>query len=136
MKKVVTGIIIVAVAAGLIYYFAFRNNGSSSQTDSMSDEQTQTTTGADTTPQATNSVKIENMAFTPVSITVKKGTTVTWTNNDTVSHTVTETDGENGPDSKSLAKGDSYTFTFNEVGSFKYKCSIHPSMTGRVTVTE
>jgi plastocyanin len=76
------------------------------------------------------------MAFSPADITVKKGTTVTWTNQDSVAHTVVETDGQDGPKSNDLNNGQSYTFTYNTVGAFKYHCSIHPMMTGTVTVTE
>ena len=47
---------------------------------------------ANNTP-ATASVSIKNMAFGPVSLSVSTGTTVTWTNNDTTSHTVTADDG-------------------------------------------
>jgi plastocyanin len=87
-------------------------------------------------PSSSNSVTIKDFAFSPASITVKKGTTVTWTNSDTTTHTVTESDGQTGPDSGSLPSGKTYSFTFNTTGTFKYKCTLHPNMTGTVTVTE
>ena len=80
-------------------------------------------------------VEIEDFAFTPATLTVKKGTTVKWTNKDSVSHTVTG-DESGGPDSALLAKGESYSFTFNTVGTFAYHCTPHPSMTAKVVVTE
>lgn len=84
-----------------------------------------------------NSVTIQNFAFTPSSITVKKGTKVTWTNKDNVTHTVNETDGQSGgPNSGDIAPGASYSFTFSTVGTFNYHCAIHPSMLGKVVVTE
>lgn len=77
---------------------------------------------------------IENFAFAPASLKVKKGTTVTWTNKDSVGHTVT---GENGGwGSALLAKGQSYSHTFSEVGSFPYYCRPHPWITGTVEVGE
>lgn len=82
----------------------------------------------------TSGVTIAGMAFSPATITVKKGTSVTWTNNDSVSHTVTGNNG--GPNSSTLGNGQSYSFTFNTTGTFKYICAIHPSMTGTVIVTE
>jgi plastocyanin len=82
-----------------------------------------------------NTVSIENMAFTPATLSVKKGTTVTWTNNDSVEHTVTADNGV-GPNSQSLENGKSYSFKFDQVGTFKYHCSIHSSMQGSVEVTE
>ena len=84
----------------------------------------------------TNSVTISNFAFSPAAITVKKGTAVTWTNKDSTTHTVTENDSQDGPKSGELNQGQSYTFTYNTAGTFKYHCSIHPDMTGSVTVTE
>jgi len=84
---------------------------------------------------SSNKVTIANFSFSPANITVKKGTTVTWTNNDSVSHTVTADSG-NGPDSELLSNGQSYSFTFNDVGTFSYHCTPHPDMHGKVTVTE
>jgi plastocyanin len=85
---------------------------------------------------ATDTVKIQNYAFSPANITVKKGTTVTWTNEDSVGHTVTESDGQTGPASPTIQQGKTYSFTFNTVGTFHYKCTIHPYMTGTVAVTD
>lgn len=85
---------------------------------------------------ATDSVQISNFAFSPAKITVKKGTTVTWTNKDSTTHTVTENDGQSGPNSGPLQNSKSYSFTFSTAGTFKYICSIHPSMAGEVVVTE
>jgi heme/copper-type cytochrome/quinol oxidase subunit 2 len=49
---------------------------------------------------------------------------------------VTENDGQTGPDSDLLSPGQSYSFTFNQAGTFHYHCKIHPEMTGTVTVTD
>jgi plastocyanin len=87
-------------------------------------------------PEATNKVEISNFAFSPADITVKKGTTVTWTNKDSVAHDVTENDDKDGPKSQRLEQGQTFTFTYNTAGTFKYFCSIHPNMLGSVTVTE
>ncbi len=78
-------------------------------------------------------VNIQNFAFSPSSISVHKGTTVTWTNRDNTAHTVTgNTSG--GPSSGHIQPGKSYSFTFNSTGTFPYHCSIHPAMMGKVTV--
>lgn len=91
------------------------------------------TTNTTTTGTGT-SVSIVSGSFNPSLLTVAKGTTVTWTNNDSVSHTVTgNTTG--GPKSSTLAPGQTYSFTFNTAGSYSYICTIHPDMTGTVTVT-
>ncbi|HEX7541496.1 MAG TPA: cupredoxin family copper-binding protein [Anaerolineales bacterium] len=77
-------------------------------------------------------VSIANFAFDPITLTIPTGTTVTWTNNDTASHTVIGDDGSWG--SNSLAKGDTFSFTFTKSGTFSYHCGVHPSMKATITV--
>lgn len=137
---VIIVIVIILVVGGV--YLGTRKNSthSTSATNSGTQSQSSTKPSTDNTPSssptATSSVTISNFAFSPASISVKKGTTVTWTNKDAVAHTVTETDGQDGPKSDSLGQGQTYSFTYNTVGTFKYHCSIHPNMTGTVTVIE
>jgi plastocyanin len=80
----------------------------------------------------------DNACFTPASITIKAGDTVTWNNVDTAAHTVTGGSPADGPsgvfDSSLLMGGADYAFTFNDKGSYKYFCMVHPWMTGSVTV--
>ena len=141
-KKLVGGIIAIIAVAALIAAFVLTRPddagyGSSSTSDSMSHDTTAsdtTDTESDSEPVAANTVDISNFAYDAETITVTKGTTVTWTNQDTVDHTVTGTDG--GPDSALLSKGQSYSYTFDEVGTFEYFCKPHPYMTGKVVVTE
>jgi len=80
----------------------------------------------------TRAVSIANFAFGPASITIKKGDTVVWTNQDSAPHTVT---GDGGLNSPTLNQGGKYSFTFGSMGTFTYKCAFHPSMTGSVVVT-
>lgn len=84
-------------------------------------------------PVATNAVTIKGFAFSPASITVKAGTSVTWTNQDQDAHTVTSTSNAFG--SKALNTGASYTYTFTKPGTYNYLCTIHPFMTATVVVT-
>ncbi len=70
------------------------------------------------------------IGYVPNTFTVKKGVTVTWTNNDTMDHTVTG----NGWASPTLAPGQSYSRRFDTAGSFDYHCAIHPAMQGTVNV--
>ncbi|MGV9299999.1 cupredoxin domain-containing protein [Amycolatopsis sp. NPDC003676] len=82
-----------------------------------------------------NAVAIKDFAFAPAATTVKKGTTVTWTNQDQDAHTVTS-QGSGGPlRSPTLQTGQSYQYTFSTPGTFEYLCTIHPFMTATVTVT-
>jgi plastocyanin len=77
-------------------------------------------------------VEIANFTFKAPTITVKPGTTVTWTNADDIPHTVVSKDGLFR--SKVLDSGDKFSFTFAKTGQFGYFCSIHPHMTGTVIV--
>lgn len=79
-------------------------------------------------------VTIEQFQFRPGEIAVEPGTTVTWTNQDTVAHTVKD-NGELFPESDELAKGESFSFTYDDPGTYPYICGIHPYMKGTVTVS-
>ena len=86
-------------------------------------------------PVAANSVLIKNFAFAPAAITVKVGTKVTWTNQDTDAHTVTSQNNAGPLNSQPLGTGQSYSYTFSAPGTYSYLCTIHPFMTATVTVT-
>ena len=77
-------------------------------------------------------VTIDNFNFSPMTLTVAAGTTVTWTNNDDIPHTVRAVDGSFH--SKPLDTADSYSFTFAKPGVYSYFCSVHPKMVGKVIV--
>jgi plastocyanin len=77
-------------------------------------------------------VHIGNFTFNAPVVTVKPGTTVTWTNGDDIPHTVVSKDGLFK--SKVLDSGDHYSFTFAKAGQFGYFCSLHPHMTGTIVV--
>ncbi|HLG25835.1 MAG TPA: S-layer homology domain-containing protein [Candidatus Gracilibacteria bacterium] len=85
------------------------------------------------TPLADMSVKIESFAFSPNVITIAQGTKVTWTNKDPVIHTVTS-DDDGFQSSSSLSEGETYSYTFNELGTFDYHCTPHPTMEGQIIV--
>jgi len=80
-----------------------------------------------------NSVAIQNYAFNPSTLTIHKGANVTWKNYDSVQHTVVS--DSSAFSSPLLSTGDTYTFQFNNTGSFPYYCSIHPYMKGTIVVT-
>jgi plastocyanin len=78
-------------------------------------------------------ITIASFAFSPSSLSVPVGATVTVTNKDNVAHTWTAKSGafDSGP----LAPGASYSFTFTQPGTYDYFCRIHSFMTGSVNVT-
>jgi plastocyanin len=77
-------------------------------------------------------VKIDNFTFSPQRVTVKAGTTVTWTNQDDIPHTVTSS--TKAFRSKALDTDDKFSFTFTTAGVYEYFCSLHPHMTGTIVV--
>jgi plastocyanin len=92
-----------------------------------------TAPGAPTPAAATGpAVTIQNMAFNPATLTIPKGTTVTWTNSDPVAHTVTATGG--AFNSGHLNPGQTFTHTFDQAGTFDYQCTYHPYMKGAIVV--
>lgn len=150
---IIVAVVIVAlliVGAGV---FALMSGGSDDSSNESADN-TDTTTSQTGDDSSTNDdsqstddgdvqsgeveAKISGFAFLPDNITVKKGSTVTWTNEDSVQHNVvSDSDSsKSGLDGPLLAKGKSFSFTFDEVGEYKYHCQPHPNMTGTVTVVE
>lgn len=89
-------------------------------------------------PSDQNAVSIINLTFNPANRTVSAGTTITWTNNDNVSHTVTSGTPQNPTpnlfDSGSIPPGGTFQHTFSQAGTFAYYCTIHPNMTAQITV--
>ena len=95
-----------------------------------------TTTSPTTQPTSTTpagqSVSISGFAFSPATLTVSVGTTVTWTNNDSTTHTVTSDSGAFS--SGNLANGKIYSYTFTTAGTYAYHCAIHTYMKATIIV--
>ncbi len=79
-----------------------------------------------------NAVAVKRFSFEPAALTVTKGATVRFTDV-SGSHTVTADDGHTF-DSGTISPGGTFAFQFNDAGTFAYHCSIHPRMTGTITV--
>lgn len=78
-----------------------------------------------------------SFAFSPATLTIKVGTTVTWTNMTQAPHTVTSDDGksfDSGSSNPIAASGGTYRFTFTKAGTFTYHCQIHPFMKATIIV--
>jgi plastocyanin len=77
-----------------------------------------------------------SFGFSPSSLSIKAGTTVTWTDKTGAPHTVTSDAGDPASFNGSLGgNGATYSFTFTTPGTYNYHCSIHPYMTATITVT-
>ena len=129
MKKMYLVPIIVVLGL-LIAWFTF--GGKKTQAPAALETSKATSSSGSSQAVATNAVGISDMQFTPVTIQVPVGTTVHWSNNDSMAHTVTADDGSFN--SGSLAKDASFTHLFNKAGTYKYHCAFHSSMTGTVIV--
>jgi len=125
-KALIAVIVVVILAVG--GWAIYDHHKSNSNTNSSSSDSSQSVASS-------GAINIKNMMFTPSQISIQKGGTVTWTNNDNIVHTVVD-DLRNigGPSSGDIQPGGTYSFTFNKTGSFQYHCSIHPSMRGTIVV--
>ncbi len=122
---------IVAAAAAVVAVLALAACGNSASGGSSTTPSALSTAGGSAV-----AVTIQNFAFTPQTLTVKAGTTVTWTNKDSAPHTVTSADGIstsavttslfNG----SVNAGGTFSYTFSKAGTYYYLCTIHKSQAG------
>lgn len=149
-KGIFTLIGVLVIAGAIVAVVLANRDTTQNATDATPEATTQTTeqNTSDSQPaQNTTNLEIKDLAFSPADISVKKGTTVTWTNQDSTQHNIMSDDINGTPPTEDevdatklagplLSKGESYSFTFNELGVFSYHCSPHPSMIGTVTVTE
>jgi plastocyanin len=124
MRRLVGPLLLVAA----VVIIAASCNGSGPSAYGASASTAATTTAA----TATNAATIKGFSFQPDVLKVKVGAKVTWTNDDTVAHTVTADTTSFA--SGNLQPGGSFSFTFTRPGTYAYHCSIHPSMHGSVVV--
>jgi len=87
---------------------------------------------AHTAAGATHTVTMDGTAFSPETLTVKRGDRVVWVNKDPFPHTATAT--SKAFDSKGIAPGKSWRYEAVKVGTFDYVCTFHPTMKGRLIV--
>ena len=79
-------------------------------------------------------ISIDNFRFVPDTLTVPAGTTVTWTNHDDMPHTVTSVGKPKTLDSDALDTDDQFSHVFAAPGTYTYRCTVHPKMSGQVIV--
>ena len=139
MKKKVSLIVITILIAavfgsviGCSSTESTKETGTTNQTESTGKSGSDSGQSGETTPKAEASVELANFAMNPEEVTIKQGGKVTWTNKDSVEHTVTADKGEF--ESGQLSEGQTFSRTFDTAGTFAYHCTPHPSMTGTVVV--
>lgn len=84
------------------------------------------------TAQSGTTVSIDNFMFSPMTLEVNRGTTVTWVNKDDIPHVVASTTGQFK--SRAIDTDGTFAYTFAEPGTYEYYCSVHPKMTGKIVV--
>jgi len=140
---IIIAVVVIAIIAGAVLFLGGQSLGPSvsptptgtvqeqlSPTDAVMKEEGQATDEAMMEKEV--SIDIANFAFLPKTMTLKKGATVTWINQDTVAHTATADDASF--DTGLLAKGESGSVTFDKPGTYSYHCTPHPNMKATIVV--
>lgn len=151
MNRTILGVLVAVVAALAILGVVISSNRQpSTATQSNTDQNTtesnqpagsgsQPSNNQTSEPASVAGIEMKGSSFSPANIKIKKGTTVTWTNKDSIEHDVVPDDPSPAfkGSGRLLSKGESYSFTFNTVGKYSYFCTPHASfMKGTIEVTE
>ena len=126
MKTAKTWLWILVTTAGLIEFGGCNSSATGPYANAPASN------GGNSTNSSPNTVVMNNMAFGSSTLTVPKGTTVTWQNNDSVPHTATSDTG--AWDSGNIPPGESKSVIFTTTGTFPYHCTVHPMMTATIVV--
>jgi plastocyanin len=120
-----------SILAGAVLVLAAACGGGSAATPAGGGDHPPASAAAGCTGSGGTPVAIAGSAYNPASVTVAKGGTVTWTNTDGTTHTVTF---DAGPDCGRMSQGATVSRTFADAGTFTYHCTIHSFMKGTVVV--
>ena len=124
-------VVIVAIVAALVFI-------KPSEDDNMANMSMAGNQNSSETMSEPNTVTMKNIEFTVKKLTIKKGTTVTWRNDDSAQHDVIFDDSEMSKANSDglLSKGEKHEYTFTETGTFPYHCTPHPFMKAEIEVVE
>ena len=124
------------------FHLAYAQSNATTISGNMTGNATGASGGDSVTISPGSSSPSNGKFFVPDTLTVSKGTTVSWTNGDSTLHTVTSGSPESGNsgtgtefDSSYLAAGKTFQHQFSIPGTFEYYCTLHPYMKGKVVVT-
>src|SRR5262245_7049437 len=138
MKKLIlTALIIVAAIAILLgLWWWLGGLAQQSSPSATTPEQSAASQRTDLTASNKVAITMRDLSFSPANITVKVGTVVTWTNDETIGHDIIADDPANAgglPTSRHiLGKGEATSVTFLQLGLFRYHCGVHDFMHGSV----
>lgn len=130
LKTAIAGatILVIAIAVSFVVFYPSATAPSTPSNAAMHAKITGT-------PIYTNQVSIQDYTFTPRIISITRGTTVIWTNNDTVMHSVVF-DDHSFASSGMLNQGSSFSFAFDKVGQYTYHGGVYPNAVGKVIVMD
>ena len=136
----IAGVAFSPLLSGQFHLAYAQDNATTMSLVNMTGNATGASGGNSVTISAGSSVPSNGKFFVPETLTVSKGTTVSWTNGDSTLHTVTSGSAESGNsgsefDSSYLAAGKTFQHQFNTAGTFDYYCTLHPYMKGKVVVS-
>jgi len=127
MNKIIIAIVVILlIAAGGYFIFIRGNKTPTPESNQLSNQQNQQSSTTE------SKITIKNFVFDPSTLTIKKGTTVIWTNEDSIPHKI-KSDTFN---SEIINKGESFQFKFNNKGTYDYICGIHQYMKGEIIVED
>lgn len=148
-NKMITAVVVVVLAVIGFGAVALKNNENKPASKVSEPIANHNSSDTSTTPSTynnetssnevveANNVTYKNFDVVQKTIKVKKGTTVTWTNEDSAKHDVTpDTETADFKTSELFGKGETYSATFNTAGTYTYYCSPHPYMKGTIEVVE
>lgn len=132
MKKgVIISISVIAlIIIGIFYYTSLNDEENDGVFVEVSDNQEII---EDVPVGKSHIIDIQNFSFNPSVLNISKGDKVIWINLDSVQHTVTSDSGSR-LESELLENGESYSYVFNQGGSYSYHCIPHPMMKGKIVV--
>ncbi|MEK7081049.1 MAG: plastocyanin/azurin family copper-binding protein [Patescibacteria group bacterium] len=143
MRKTIIIIVVILVVGFGIFYIV--SNNSQTYTPPVSNNQQTNMNPVSNAPAISSpntsatpvplsaTISIKNFSFDPTTLTIKSGTKVTWTNDDSVTHTITSDSGSL-LNSGTISPGQSFSFIFTNIGTENYHCSIHTTMRGNIIV--
>lgn len=137
--KIVIVILALALVGGGAWWL-MRDQTDPTHQPTSTDPSTTTEANSDDSDQVRSgevAIQIQDFAFNPRRIKIKKGTKVTWTNQDQVEHTVTSDNASSEVfDSELMATGATFSFTFDTTGTFGYHCQPDPTIIASVEVVD
>jgi plastocyanin len=134
MNRIILGAVVIIILIGAVALFIHGNTNSQSKMQNMNmpSQAQKSSSSAAAKPAGKNAVTIQNFAFSPATVTIKAGQSITWTNEDSIGHSATADSGSF--DTGVLSQGQSKTIAFAKAGTYTYHCSVHPNMKATVIV--